>query len=223
MSWLSSAIGHIPVVGGLINDVGKVGDAIGNGVIDAIPGGHIAREGVEAVGRMIPKPGGGAGSVAGSLLGGGGSGGADILSLLGVLNSASLQNKANSYANNALTSAQSAYDAKAPLRVAGINGLQFASTHGNPFASGFQAPGLPVAGGRPSPILPTADQPSTDIQDGSALPTLRAPSVGMASTPPNPGNAGTPPALRVATTPGGGTAPKGLKVANSLELQKLFA
>lgn len=154
----------------------------------------------------------------------GGNAGSDIMTLLGVLNAAGLQGKANSYAGDALNTAQTAYDAKAPLRASGIAGMQYSATHGNPFAEGAVST-LPVAGqppvGRPS-VLPTAGQPSTGMQTGSALPVAGVPSVGQASTPPNPGNAGTPAALRVATTPGMGKAPPKLQASNALELSKLF-
>ena len=57
MSWLSQALGKIPVVGGIINDAGKVVDTVANSAISAIPGGSAVLQGADAIGRAIPLPG----------------------------------------------------------------------------------------------------------------------------------------------------------------------
>lgn len=120
MSWLSDRTGihlnlgnvakaALPVVaaapflgplGGLVSKIPGVGAAVGalGGLASKIPG-------VSAVGNFLKGHG------------------SDVLKAAQGVNAAYLGNKATGMANNALGSVTSSYDQRAPLRVAGVQGM----------------------------------------------------------------------------------------------------
>lgn len=207
MSWISNAIGKIPLVGHGLNEIGKFlpsgGQAIGSvlGPVGTVIGGAIdgnttplqktigntvagAAGAIASAGALgsIPGLGGLEGAIAkipggsavmeafksgkvpiGSLLGFLKDHAGDILAAGNVVEAALRQGKADSYANKAYNTANDAYTAKAPLRMAGIEGMLHPQTpdisslrslattrSGNPFARG-----LPMAGGA-TPTPPVA-------------------------------------------------------------------
>ena len=217
MSILSGLIGKVPLVGGLINDVGKVlpsgGQMIGGaalGPIGALIGGSIDGNTTPVQKDIGGAVAGAAGALGGGALLGGAlgaipgassvesalsniPGASEILnavksgapgaieSLLGLLKNhagdlmtaanvyeaAQRQGKADKFANQAINTATDAYNAKAPLRMAGLQGMLNPQTpdlsnlrslagsrSGNPFART-----LPMAGGAPSPVAPPVTQP----------------------------------------------------------------
>ena len=252
MSLLSGLIGKIPLVGGLINDVGKVlpsgGQLLGGamlGPVGSVVGGAIdgntsplqktvgntiaGAEGVLGGATALGGLAGGAGAsgAAGGLEGAiakipGGSeildaiksGAAPLSSLLGFLKdhsgdllaaanvaeAAMRQQKADKYATNAVNTATDAYNAKAPLRMAGINGMLHPTTpdlsslrtlagsrSGNPFARSLPMAGMPMAGGAsftaPTPTVNGAPPGPVFMPGGSQtaprpLPIERAPMTG---------------------------------------------
>lgn len=210
---IGAALGAIPGVGDVVKNLG--GDV--EGAVAKIPGGSAILNAVKSGAAPITALGDFVKNNADTLLQG-----------AAVVNAAANQGKANQYAGDALKMAQSAYDAKAPLRDAGIAGLQFASTHGNPFAAGFTGgSALPLAGAgngtaSPSPVaMPTAEALRM-APSGSSMPS-DAPSVGAASVPPSMSRPGAAGPLKIATQNlNRGKPSPGLSRSNDLELQKLY-
>lgn len=213
MSWLSSAVGKIPLVGHGLNEVGKFlpsgGQLIGNvlgGPVGTVLGGAIDGNTTpiqKTIGNTVAAAAGtlGAGSAlagipglsglegaiakipggseilaavksgaahAGDLLGFLKDHSGDLLAAVNVYEAAQRQGKADKYANLAFDTANNAYNAKAPLRMAGIEGMLHPQTpdisglrslatarSGNPFARGLPMAAPPMAGGA-TPIPPVA-------------------------------------------------------------------
>lgn len=134
---LGSAIGGaasaIPGVSAIGGALGGIGSAIG-GAASAIPGvssieGLLGKGGASALGGAIPDSAMGLGGGGSGLLSGAeqfltGNGGRNLLGLAQGVNAAQLGQKSNSYANDALNSAQNAYNEKAGIRQQALNGLQ---------------------------------------------------------------------------------------------------
>lgn len=140
MSWLSSAVGKIPVIGGAINSVAhNVVDPALRGIAKTIPGGSTALAIGDAVGGKIPAPGflrnaisggqnpGAPGGDVPPQGGGNGGGGIDplILGLAGLqtANAAQLGKTGNDFSSKAWGAANDSYQNRAGLRSKGIAGL----------------------------------------------------------------------------------------------------
>lgn len=126
MSWLSAALDRNGL-GGLNKIGGPLVKAAGTAA-SVIPGiGPLISAG-NAVGDYIPDVFSGTKLPSIAALGGkDGKANLDtILGLAGVANSAYLGDKANNYAKNAIENVDRDYAAKAPLRAAGIAGMQAA-------------------------------------------------------------------------------------------------
>lgn len=172
MSWLSSWLDRQGGVGRAINAVGGPIVNLGGRVAGEIPGvGTVVRAG-QALGGLIPggpsqRPqsvsgmqGGGIGGAIGGALGAagnflGGNGGLNALGLAQGANAAMLGQKASNFADMAAKNVDENFQSRAPLRVAGMEGMlrpQIADTsalrrisaRGNPFADRPQ----PASGGR---------------------------------------------------------------------------
>ncbi len=157
MSWLSNAVGKIPLVGHGLNQIGKVlpsGGQIAGGLalgpLGSVIGGAVdgnttplqknIGNTVAAAGGALGLGGLAAGAGTGGLgglvdaakkvgggLGLGSLGGGNLVDMgLGgaaALQAAKLQGQSNDYAHNALDTANQSYNARAPLRLAGVEGM----------------------------------------------------------------------------------------------------
>ena len=170
---VGGALGKIPGIGGALSGLGaKLGGGAAIGAVapllkNAVGGGTSGAS---------PDQGGSGGGILGSIEGLlTGNGGLNALGIAGGVNSAMQQSQANNYAKNALSGVQSSYDARAPLRTAGIQGLlspQTPSIAGlgsiaghNPFAAGAPAPqaisqNQQMTMGMPNPSLAPVNPPS---------------------------------------------------------------
>jgi hypothetical protein len=212
MSWLSSLIGDIPLVGHPINQIGKVlpsgGQLIGNAMLPGV--GNIVGGAIDGnttplqktIGTGVDAAAGGIGLA--GLLGGGAATGAasgaatgatgaaagaptSLASLLAnipgiggllsglvkgaggasglidkglgaaqLVNAANLQKQSTGYAKNAMDTANQSYDSRAPLRLAGVqgmlhptpssdvSGLSNIAAAGNPFAANRVGAPMPL-------------------------------------------------------------------------------
>lgn len=149
-------------------------------------GGTASSGGSSIVQGLIDAAKGGVGAVTAFLQ----SHGSDLLQAAGIADSAYRETQANKYANQALSGAQSAYDAKAPLRALGIAGLSNAG-QGNPFAtrSGGALPvagqgglGANIVGASPTDVLNGQGQNATASTGGVSIP--RNPAIPLAPAPP---------------------------------------
>lgn len=189
MSWVSDLIGKIPGVGGAINSVAhNVVDPALRGAASSVPGGSAVLGVGDAVGRMIPKPGGigaAAAGVAGvpglqsieDLLGKGkdfltgDDGGLHALEAAQGVNAAMLGKKSSDFANNAMGSVQQNWDERAPLRSAGMAGMLqpgqgisakiAAIPNHNLYSQGAPqiGPAVPQGAPAPNPLLRPAPAP----------------------------------------------------------------
>lgn len=157
-------IGHLIAPGGNIGSglkgavTGGAAGLAGSGIKNL---GGMALSGLGGAGGSTPAWGAGSGGIdLGGLLksgvsglaglAGGGGGGLSLgglanagLGAAGIANAASLQNKSNQYATNAMDTANQSYDSRAPLRTAGVQGMLSPS-------SGIDLSGLKKIAGRNS-------------------------------------------------------------------------
>lgn len=165
---IGAGIGGLPgmAIGHLIKSRGDLGSIPGNVVGDLKTGLKNAPLVLGGIGLL----GGGAGGLGGllkgasNILGGGGAGGLNLGGLLdaglgtaGLVNASQLAKKSENFANQANADVRASYDARAPLRTAGIQGmlnpgagvpLKIANVQantgvGNPFSK-KPAPGVPL-------------------------------------------------------------------------------
>ena len=165
MSWLSDLVGKIPVVGGAINSVAhNVVDPLARSAVGALPGGSALLGIGDTVGKAIPDIGGLSSSAAGGLasLGNAASGATGginpaVLALAAAqgVNATQLGAKANDYADKGWNAVNDSYTSRAPLRAAGIAGLQANKTPQLANLSAIASRVRP-AGQQPLPTLPTA-------------------------------------------------------------------
>ncbi len=140
---LGSAASNIPGVGGIEQGAQSIG-----GLLGKIPGVQGIEQGAGGVGGLIKQGVGaltgggssGAPSSLGSLLGSAGqwltgNGGANALGAAEGVNAALLGQQSTNYAKQAANAVNASYNARAPLRLAGVNGMLNA-TRGNPFSTG---------------------------------------------------------------------------------------
>lgn len=193
---LQKNIGNTIAAGeGLAGGITGLGAALGGGAAGAAggtaAGGAGAASGLE--GAIAGLPGGaellsalkagaaGLGDVLDFLKGHSG----DLLGAANVAEAALREQKADKYANQAFNTASDAYNAKAPLRMAGISGMLKPTTpdtsalrslagplSGNPFARSLPMAQAPMAGGAPSvpsapgspalPAMPLTGVPPTN-------------------------------------------------------------
>lgn len=138
LSGLGSAVSSIPGVSGI--EQGVSGAATGlNGLLQNVPGVTGAENLLSSAGGKIAGAltGGGSPTSLGSILGDAGqwltgNGGKNALGLAQGINAAQLGAKENQYAQDAANTVNQSYNDRAPLRVAGLQGMLNAG-RGNPF------------------------------------------------------------------------------------------
>lgn len=156
---LGSAAGDIPGVSGIESAAGGL-----NGALQKIPGVTGLESVLGSAGNGLKSALGNGTSGVTSLLSsfGGAPGGgidwgklADVgLGAAGVLNTANLQQKAGNLSNQAVQTAEDAWNQKAPLRAAGVTGMLNAAQY-NPYSRAPGAAPAPAAGGT-TPLPTTA-------------------------------------------------------------------
>lgn len=146
VSALGSAVQSIPGVGAIEGAAQGVGSAL-----SSIPGVQSVEQYLQQHGGLGSVLGGAAKDVGGFLTG---NGGRNALGLAEGVNAAMLEKKSEDYAKNAMGTAQSSYDARSPLRAAGIQGMLqpnvpnlqplAQSDTGNPYTSRTPYPQAPA-------------------------------------------------------------------------------
>jgi hypothetical protein len=164
----------LPVAGAVVGGSALAGSLGGAGGASGTGGAG------DVIGGLLDAAKGGAGAILSFLQGHG----SDLLQAAGIADAAYRETQANKYGTDALKQAQSAYDAKAPLRALGIAGLTNAG-QGNPFATRTAAP-LPVAGPAGPGPSPTDVLNQTGANTTSGGPRIpRQGPVPAPITPPN--------------------------------------
>ncbi len=146
--------------------IGLAGATAGAGALGLLGGAGGAAGATQAGAAMGDAASGGSGilgtleglakGAGGDILGAIKNYGGDALAGLNIYEAAKRQGQADKYAQSAYDTSKSAYDAKAPLRLAGQTGMLTAG-NANPFAQHAIAPGAPAA---PSaPALPSSGFP----------------------------------------------------------------